>query len=107
MLNELRKKYARENNITLLALLPDEPTKIRHRKMTLMKNVNKCNKYVYPPELMNFRVADNYASKTAVSGNTSQPLPPIIENDTEISKNSVVAAVTDVPYIWNLFIMFI
>jgi hypothetical protein len=38
ILIELRKKYIKAGNLTLLALVPDEPSKIRHRKLTLSKN---------------------------------------------------------------------
>lgn len=41
VLAELRAKFTREKNLTMLSLLPDDPSKIRHRKLTLIKHTNK------------------------------------------------------------------
>jgi hypothetical protein len=38
VLAALKAKYIKEDNMTLLALVPDDASKIRHRKLTLIKN---------------------------------------------------------------------
>ena len=99
MLDELKKKYSRENNITLLALLPDDPSKIRHRKLTLLKHANKSHKYICPPELMNFPANAPTAGRIFVRS-TPKPFPSAsAATSTEESKNPLGESTPEVGYI--------
>lgn len=99
VLDELKKKYSRENNITLLALLPDDPSKIRHRKLTLLKHANKSQKYIFPPELMNFPANVPTPGRIFVRSTPKPSQSAAAETNADGQKNPQIASTSEVEYI--------